>query len=220
MKSYLALILTCMLALATGCAKSHYNYYPEEKIVTYGNIGETKTVLAGNSIIHSQKETITDVLYVPTHIAEYNIEIPKGRYLKIGEDSNNVYFEAITTKGRRCRVDGEPTVTELVYKKSNSKIYPDAPGMISLVSFDGARIEHTISTKQVNRDYFFKSLDYGGSKGKYITFIFKEGSIENKITHDTTKSKIFSYNGAQVEILNYDSDALTCKIISQFDIYD
>lgn len=220
MKRVIALVLCILGFTISGCAKSHYNYYPEEKIINYGDAGEVKTVLAGNSIMHSQKETLTDVLNVPRHIAEYNIEIPKGRYMKIGEDSSKIYFESTSDKGRPCRVDGMPQVAELVYKKSDGKIYPDAPGMVSFVSFEGARIEKNVSTKQTGRDYYFKSLDYGGSKGKYVTFIFKEGPAENRITHDASQSKMFSYNGAQIEIINYDPDTLTCKIISPFDVYD
>ena len=209
------------MILLTGCSSNNFNYYPEEKFINYGEPGEIKTVLAGDSILHTQKEVLTDALEVTKHIDEFNIIIPKGIYLKSGEDKNNIYFYPVSMEGRPVLVNkSSQYILSIAYKKSTNKFYPDIDGGFALISFSDGKIIKNLRTKKMDNDFLYKSLDYGGSKGQYVSFVYREGSNQQRMTVDTKQSKIFSYDGAKIEILKFNQDTLTCKIISHFDLFD
>ncbi|MCR5220248.1 MAG: hypothetical protein K6E31_04540 [bacterium] len=217
------IILSIFVLILTGCvAKDIYNYYPEEKYISYGNPREVKTVLVGDSIIHMQKEIITDLLEVENHISSNNIVVPKGRYLKIGEDNDSIYFSLQTVKGRYIVFNGFPQHEGyLSYKKSSNKFYiNDVVDLIKPEYMKYAKILKNQRMKNVNRDFFFRSLDYGGSKNNLISFIYREGDNQQRMTHDASQSRVFSYQGAKIEIIEYDQNSVTCKIISKFDVFD
>ena len=212
--------LVCLIIL-NGCSKDIHNYYPEEKFVSYGAVNEVKTVLAGDSIMHVQKEIITDILEVTKHIHEYNISIPKGSYVKLGEDADNIYFSPETLKGRKVTISNTPLESGwIVFRKSDNKFYPDADGTISFVSFSDGKILRNQRTKLINQDFLYRSIDYGGSKKNLVRFIYREGDNIQNLTHNMNDSKIFSYQGAKVEIITYDNDTLTYKILEPLDIFD
>lgn len=220
------LSLFCLVILAiamlTGCGTKHvHNFYPEEKFVAYGELGEVKTVLVGDSIMHIQKEMITDILEVTRHIEEYNIVIPKGHYLKTGSNGDIVYFMPQSMDGRWVRIDGFPLEAGwLEYNLSTKKFFPDSDEIICLVSFTDGRMKKNERVKQVNTDFLYRSLSYGGSKKHLVSFIYREGDNEHRMTLNTKHSKVFKYQGCQVEVLDFDADSLTCKIISKIDLFD
>jgi hypothetical protein len=220
----LSLFCLSLLALVmlSGCGtKNVHNFYPEEKFVAYGEPGEVKTVLVGDSIMHVQKEIITDILEVTRHIEEYNLVIPKGHYLKTGANKNIIYFMPKSMDGRWVRISGIPLESGWIeYNLDTKKFFPDSDEAFCLVSFTDGRIKKNERIKQTNTDFLYRSLSYGGAKKHYVSFVYREGDNEHRMTLDTKKSKIFKYQGCEVEVIDFDSDSLTCKILSKLDLFD
>ena len=221
-KIFFLCLAVLAIAMLAGCGtKNVHNSYPEEKFVAYGEPGEVKTVLVGDSIMHIQKEVITDMLEVTRHIEEYNIVIPKGHYPKTGSNGDVIYFMPQSMEGRWVRIDGVPLeVGWLEYHVSTQKFFPELDGGMCLVSFTDGRIKKNVRTKKSNADFLYRSLSYGGAKKHYVSFIYKEGDNEHRMTLDTKRSKRFKYQGCEVEVLDFDADFLTCKIISKLDLFD
>jgi predicted small lipoprotein YifL len=219
-------ILFCLavfaVSLLTGCGtKNVHNFYPEEKFVAYGEVGEVKSVLVGDSIMHVQKEVITDILEVTRHIEEYNLVIPKGHYLKTGANKNIIYFAPKNMDGRWVRISGIPLESGWIeYHLDTNKFFPDSDEAFCLVRFTDGRIKKNERVKQVNSDFLYRSLAYGGSKKHLVSFIYREGDNEQRMTLNTKLSKTFKYQGCEVEVLDFDADSLTCKILSKIDLFD
>lgn len=214
--------LACFLLLGCG-AQSPYNYHPDEKIITYGKIGEVKTVLLGDSIIHYQVETVSDVIEIEKNITGGLISpvfIPKGTYIKNGSKGNTEYFDPISIKGGEASA-GRFKVLSLAYNNKSKNLSLDIAGEVLIWSTkEGFKVERNQRLKKNDNDYKMRSLAYAGSHNNLLSFEYREGSNTQRITHNMSNSHIFSYNGSQIEILKYDEHSLTCKIIKEFDIFN
>lgn len=214
------LFLYCAFAVfsLTGCGyKSPYNYYPEETIVQYGAINEVQVVLAGDNILHYEVEKLSEVVEVQETLSVLGSMIPRGLYEKTGEDSSNIYFRSVSTKGDRVENDAYKPRGLVVFKRSQ-KLTIMLPGDYMLWSWDeGWRVQKS-RLKDRSDDFNMRSLTYVGSRGPLLSFRYKEGKTSQRITHNMTNSAIFSYRGAEIEILSFDEHTLTCKVLREFDM--
>lgn len=225
MKNFLLLFSSVACLLLIGCgAQSPYNYHPDEKIITYGKIGEIKTVLLGDSIIHYQVETVADVIEVEQNITGgfvfTNVFIPKGTYVKNGSKGNTEYFDPVSIKGSQVSAGGFRVIS-LVYNNKNNNLSLDLAGEVLFWSTkEGFKIERGQRLKKSGDDYKMRRLAYAGSHNNLLSFEYREGPNTQRITHNMGNGPLFSYNGSQIEILKYDDRSLTCKIIKEFDIFN
>lgn len=214
------LVVWCVIAVFSLAAcgyKSPYNYYPEETLVQYGTINEVQTVLSGDNILHYEVEKLSEVVEVQETLSVLGSMIPRGLYEKTGEDSNNVYFRSVSTKGDRVENDSYKP-RGLVVFKSSQKLSIMLPGDYLLWSWDeGWRIQES-RIKERSADFNMRSLSYGGSRGPLLSFRYKEGKTTQRITHDSAKGTIFKYRGAEIEIVSFDEHTLICKVLQEFDI--
>lgn len=214
-----------MALLLTACGnKSPHNYNPEEKITQYSRKGEVKEVLSGDSIIHYQAEIIADTLVVPQNLVSADgimvpLLIPAGVYVKTGETEKKIFFSRKSVRGYVAKAEGS-SVTDIVYDKSSQKLTLNVAGEIILRSWDsGFSIKNNARIKVENDDVKMRSLNYNGSHGKLLSFKYKEGKNVQRITHNMDEGNIFTYQGAEVEIIKYDSKVLTCRVIKEFDMF-
>lgn len=214
------LVLCCIFTTFSfaGCGyKSPYNYYPEETVIQYGSINETQTVLSGDNILHYEVEKLSEVVEVQETLSVLGSMVPRGLYEKTGEDSSNIYFRSVSTKGARVENDSYKP-RGLVVFKSSKKLTIMLPGDYMLWSWDeGWRLQKS-RLKERSDDFNMRSLSYGGSRGPLLSFRYKEGKTSQRITHDSSKSKIFKYRGAEIEIVSFDEHTLTCKVLQEFDL--
>ncbi len=224
MKKILACcLLACMIM---GCAgpRSPYNYSEEKKITTYTDIGQVKDVRIEDTIIHYQVESVADVLEVPRplHIEEdifLPIFIPKGTYVKTGEDESRIFFEPESIKGKVAKTNSE-NVTDIVYIKKSHELTVSISNGIILRNFDsGFSIKRNTRLKEQDSDKEMRSLAYAGAHKNLVSFTYREGKNEQRITHNMDTGHVFRYQGAEIEILSYDAHSIKCKVLKGFDIF-
>ncbi len=219
----LLMVLSLNLA-ACGGPRSPYNYSEQEKIFTYGDVGQTKDVLKGDTILHYQVESVADVLEVPRPLNMdrgifISVFIPKGLYVKTGEDESRIFFEPKSTKGDKAKTS-EYDVTDLVYHKHTHELtitVEEEPMMRTFSS--GFTIKKNMRLKEKDGDDNLRSLSYAGSHKKLVSFEYREGANKQRITHNTENGPIFRYQGAEVEVISYDEKSLRCKVLKEFDVF-
>ena len=212
-----------LYGLLAACAPhSPNNYTAEDKVTRYAYVGEVRTVRSGDSIMHYQTEVLSDSLVVPQNLSVTGLtrmSIPAGVYPKTGEDSTRVFFSRKSTRGWVAKAF--KPVSDILYYKADGKLTvnlevygPNSGGWTS-----GFRIESDARIKVRGEDVQVRSLSYGGSSGKLVTFVFKEGRNTQRITHNMADGNIFRYQGGEVEIVAYDSKSLTCKVLKEMDLF-
>ncbi len=221
---FLVLVTFTGLLSACGGPRSPYNYSEQEKVFTYSDVGVIKDVLKGDTIIHYQKEMVSDVLEIPRPLNMergifVSVFIPKGIYVKTGEDEKRIFFEPKSIKGDKAKTN-DYDVTDLVYYKANNELtisVEEEPMMRTFKS--GFHIKKNMRLKERDGDKELRSLAYATSHKNLISFKYTEGENEQRLTHNMENGSIFRYQGAEIEILSYDAHTLKCKVIKGFDMF-
>ncbi len=219
-------LLLCLCAVLMACAgpRSPYNYMPQEKVTTYEDIGHVKDVLEDDNIIHYHVEKVADVIKLPAPLNMapgifVGIYIPEGIYQKTGEDASKIYFKPKSIRGEEIDVS-EAKVTDLIYLKDDNALTVSIEKGSIMRSFkSGFTLMRNARIKELQEDGYMRSLSYGGSHGKLVSFEYREGENKQRITHNMDKGNIFKYQGAEVEILSYDKHSLQCKVLKGFDVF-
>lgn len=230
MKTRLSAWLACTLLGSTlllgACGPQNpRNYNPRQDIKEYSDAGQTREVRNGDTIIHYQGEIISDVLRVPQNLVNnggglmVQIFIPAGTYPKTGEDDKRIFFSRKSTRGYVAKA-GSEHVEDIVYTKSSGKLNLKVPGELILRGWDsGFSILKDSRLKVRDEDYQNRSLVYAGSTGTLLSFRFKEGKNSHRLTHNMNDGKVFRYEGAEVEIVSYIPQVLTCRVLKEFDLF-
>ncbi len=224
MKRVLFLCLCISVLLGCSGPRSPYNYMPQEKVANYGEIGKVKDVLEGDNIIHYHVEKVADVVKVhaPLNMAPgifVGIYIPEGIYQKTGEDASKIYFKPKSIRREEIDVT-EAKVTDLIYLKDDNALTVSIEKGSIMRSFkSGFTLMRNARLKELQEDEYMRSLSYGGSHKNLVSFEYREGDNKQRVTHNMNKGNIFTYQGAEVEIISYDDHSLTCKVLKGFDVF-
>ncbi len=209
-----------------GCVgpRSPYNYTKQEKVMSYSHVGQVRDVLVNDNIIHYHVEKVSDVvevhstLFMPKSLF-ISFLIPEGTYQKTGEDGDRIFFKPTSLRGEKATAD-DRTVTDIVYIKDDHALTISIDDDLIMRSFNsGFSIKKNARLKDRGEDEEMRSLSYGGSHQKLVSFEYREGENKQRITHNMENGNIFSYEGAQVEIISYDAHALKCKVLKGFDVF-
>ncbi len=209
-----------------GCVgpRSPYNYTRQEKVTSHSHVGQVRDVLVDDNIIHYHVEEVSDVvevhstLFMPKSIF-ISFLIPEGTYQKTGEDADRIFFKPTSLRGEKATAD-DRTVTDIVYLKDDNALTISIDDDIIMRSFNaGFTLKKNARIKQRGEDEEMRSLSYGGSHQKLVSFEYREGENKQRITHNMENGSIFSYEGAQVEIIAYDAHSLKCKVLKGFDVF-
>ncbi len=220
------LIVCLFSSLFLGCSgpRSPYNYMPQEKVSTFEEIGQVKDVLKNDNIIHYHVEKVADVIKIPMPLNKapgilVGIYIPEGIYQKTGEDESKIYFKPKSIRGEEIDVT-EAKVTDLIYLKKDNALTVSIESGTIMRSFEGGfNLVRNARLKELQEDEYMRSLSYGGSHGKLVSFEYREGDNKQRITHNMDKGTLFRYQGAEIEIISYDKHSLQCKVLKGFDIF-
>ncbi len=220
----ISLFLTVIVA---GCASSGpavvYNYSSEVVEANLPNVGELVTRNVGDSILVREKYTSAVALRLKTPVPYGLHFFPAGNYKMLGSNETTSFFAPLSDDEKSISLQGNARqyVTAIAVKKSNvNTICPIhlVSGMQCIDAF--ASIE---KQKFIDQNSYEQTLIYNGNSGSKINIGYREFSeglarpaFNNNVEYDLEKSKIISYKGAQIEVVEANNNTITFKILKKF----
>jgi len=207
-----------VLGLVTGCTAVQYSgsssaieevdYPPLEDVVT-ASVGDT---VVDKGFVHEEK-----VLFVKEGVDTGSYDIPSQTYSQVGTGGQEELFSA-NGVGRAARAD--PVKALAVDKSSDDEL-------CVISTYGGSRcfdadyeIRDRISR---SRSSFQKTLVYNGREGDRISFDYREyrkttsrAAVDEQVEHDLGESGQIDYRGAEIEVVEADSDSITYRLLSNF----
>lgn len=206
-----------------GCSSVPYNYTPEQK---YFSIPELNMVIAaglGEPLLDQGISTTRDVLYIkqPTSISFYRIK--PGKFIKIGEDNKNEYFNQDLTTGFSINsglISAPDATATLVKNKSTGNFCVTRPADIDVC---GTIITEEKKESVLSSTGFRRTLIYSGRVENKLKISYREYSndmtrtaFNTDVEYDLNESKLIGYSGARLEILSATNTKITYKVIKNF----
>lgn len=215
MKKILVASLACLVII--GCSSIPNNASTKVHEFTLPEINQVTEVSVGEFMLDQGRSITKKHLVVKEDISGAYYNIAAGDYPERGFDKRS-YFQARNTKG--TIVSGMDTGTALTFSK----------GKICVTSSMGYKDYKCYDANAEERDLTFitdaafrQTLIYNGSVGDKINISYREFSgstarqaFTNDVEYDMSRSKVFSYKGARIEVLEYNNNSITYRLLSPF----
>ncbi len=219
-KQFILLVFALSL---TACAnQAVYNYTPKVNSFSSPPINEIVSVGVGENMLSQGISTEREILITsqPNTIALYTI--PKGSYVKIGEDDKFHYYSgALNNLFITTGIFNVPDLNVNVglNKESNEVC------IIRRMEFlfcDEVKAERKQEIVESNAN-FQQTLIYSGKVGTNLNLSYREFSdnrarpaFNNDVVYDLATSNEISYKGAIIEVIEATNRNITYRVISNF----
>jgi hypothetical protein len=189
----------------------------ETKEYIIPEIGIESTAFLGDSLIREGKTVKQDemTLYKSFGTPSFTSYHPTGNYTLIGKkDDSNIYqFDTMFSNGwTSCYPQLIEDANGIVYRKTIA-------GKIELKSTDYQKKQVLID----NSGSYEQNLIYTGSEGDILKFTYREfvddmarPAFTIDATYDYGKDNVLRFRGALLEVINFDNQSITYKLISGF----
>lgn len=216
------LLLLVTSAVLTGCVSAPTNYIAPTIEISEPPLGSTSTVYVGEYMVRQGTYVEREAILVTTKGESFSYDILAGIYVKKGKSADGTtYYPAAGVKGGG--VDRNPIADPWSLVMINDKGELCVVTAFSMESCtDGGQWQET--THAVASDNSFQqSLIYSGRIGDKINIGYREFSssiarpaFNNDVEYDLSDSKVIGYKGARLEILEADNEAVTFKMLRNF----
>lgn len=210
-----------ILTLSVGCAAPKYNYQGVTKNISKPLIGEVSEAYIGDKILVEGQYTEKEAYYVPEEKNKSNHTIiPKGYYLKTGEDAKGSYYLPVNSIPEGAILPHNQGIRSILVTKKND---------FCLVDFYSYRychfkdIGHTATVNVVGNSSFQRTLIYSGKVGNKVNIGYREYSsniarpaFNNDVEYDLNESRQIGYKGALLEIIDANNQRIQYKVLKGF----
>lgn len=217
MKQCLLLVIALTV---TGCATVPYNGSVKKiELSSIPEIGVVATVNIGDDLLAKATVTTEDVLVVHDAVDGIAYNIPPSRYRQIGYDSEKQFY---SNRGITWNPFADPPQALAI------PLIAGEEKEICVISVFGTsscyEANYSIDS-EVSREgnSFRQALIFSGRIGKKIKIGYREFSTDlskpafnNDVTYELPDSKILSYKGAQIEVIDIEDTAITYRVLATF----
>lgn len=210
------LCLLFVVAILSGCASMKHNYAPTVTQRDFPQIHKENTVYVGESMLIQGSLVKHDILKVNATIDGACYDIPRGIYLKTGDDDKKQYFSVV---GNGVQVERagicDPFTGMYVPRDNQSKV-------CVITIFNGTSCyDGDIEIKNVaiaSPDHIQKSIIFSGKKDNEIEFMYVEKSgiqtvHSHVVKYDLSKTDIIGYRGARIKIIASTNESITYVVM-------
>lgn len=232
--SIVRLILTALAVfMASGCASPVTRPTVEKSHFSSPEVGAKATASIGDRMLlqgMSERFRAVDLLYPVSIKGEYSVSA--GQYQVIAEQSDYLYLapypggSTVDPQGAISSKSGADANKRFVRlnKQTGQACVVDGIGTIrsTWCSVGGAQFEEGTGQAFSQRS-FQQTLLYSGRTGDYITLRYREFSggyarsaFENEARYDLGESKVISYKGATIEVLEATNQHIKFRLVKGF----
>lgn len=214
--------------LLVGCATPVYNYAPTDKVISVPPVGETRTVVVGDNMLHHGAQSEQSYLYVEEEVRFGTVLHPftlgKGLYLKVGEDEESAFFEPENhfEGGGMLRRSPLADPTKAVQAYTNENKLCGISVFRAQLCNDEAKYR-LVTRSTPDPRVLQRLLIYNGKIGEQIQIAYAESgpasvrNVTNVISYDLSDSNIVRFKEVRIEILESTRESVTYRILSGFD---
>ena len=203
---------------------------PETKYWIIPSLNEVETSYIGDSLLKEGTTTASEaiVLYKDHGILGFSAYHPAGAYKLVGTVVRN-FGTAEHPDKKTCNVYQFPNMCTNGWSMVYPQLIETPEGEVYRLTLNyGKELlntdEYTKKTViDVNDYYFEQQLIYTGAEGKILKFSYREfadGSARPAFTIDATydlsKEPTIRFKGAVLQIIDYDNQSITYKVLSGF----
>ncbi|NAS06211.1 hypothetical protein GPS47_11510 [Acinetobacter haemolyticus] len=215
------IILAMGLAIGlVGCAAPKYNYVAVPQNVSKPPIGSVNEAYVGDQLLVQGTYTERDAYYVPEAQKKFLINIPKGYYLKTGEDQNGSHYSPLNNIPDGANIPNSSGIISLLVTNDNSLC------LISMYLQKSCHFKDIGENRKVSvamDNSFQQTLIYSGKVGNKINIGYREFSssvarpaFNNDVEYDLSESKQIGYKGALLEIIDATNQSIKYKVLRNF----
>lgn len=214
------LLSVCLLGFGlVGCTAPKYNYQAVSKNISKPPIGTINEAYVGDKMLTQGAYTEQEAYYVPAPQKKFAFNLPKGFYLKTGDDAKGSYYSAVNSIPDGAIIPGGGVQSVLV--TPDNKLCLIDIYFNKLCHFNNVGEKRTVSVASDNA--FQQTLIYSGKVGNKINIGYREFSsnmarpaFNNDVEYDLSESKQIGYKGALLEVINADNQKITYKVLRNF----
>ena len=224
----LLFVLLCV-AFLSGCATPKYNYVPQARHISEPQLDVVTTAHVGEEIARQGTLNEQEALHVEASIkvGSFAYTILPGYYKKTGEDERSEYYIPYSgsDSGQIVKKWFVDPWKSIEVSKKEQKI-----GIVTIFNLHG--MEEATGFNRVKKsfqpdDSFLQTLLYNGRVGNTIRLGYREfwnnearPSVSNDVEYDIAESKMVSYKGARIEILEATNQYIKYMLIRNFKTVD
>jgi hypothetical protein len=227
MKKYLALVVTVALV---GCASPRTVYTPQIDVFSNPAIGAVVDASPGEPMLSQGRNRIYDAIEFVEPVAMGTSGIfvlPAGKYIKESESSQVEFFswdEFSRPTNGGITSDGQKLKNIWLFKSLAMKAVCLQTVASKLYCADKEKAPFQRVKAAVNdRDHVQMTLLYSGKVGNKITLSYREFSgdvsrpaFTNAVEYDMNESKVVSYKGAQIEVVDATNQMIRYRVLKNF----
>ena len=206
-----------------GCTAPKYNYQAVSQNISKPPIGSVNEAYVGDKMLTQGVFTEREAYYIPEAKKKFLLTIPKGYYLKTGEDEKGSYYSTINNIPDGAVIPGDG-IQSIVVTPQNDLCFIDIY-FNKVCHFKNIGEKRKISV--ANDNSFQQTLIYSGKVGNKINIGYREFSssvarpaFNNDVEYDLNESKTIGYKGALLEVIDANNQSIKYKVLKNFNKVD
>lgn len=206
-----------------GCTAPKYNYQAVSQNVSKPPIGSVNEAYVGDKMLTQGVFTEREAYYIPEAKKKFLFTMPKGFYLKTGEDKKGSYYSAVNNIPDGAIIPGGG-IQSIVVTPQNDVCFIDIY-FNKVCHFKDIGEKRKISV--ANDNSFQQTLIYSGKVGNKINIGYREFSssiarpaFNNDVEYDLNESKTIGYKGALLEVIDANNQSIKYRVLKNFNKVD
>ena len=167
--------------------------------------------------------TEREAYFIPEAKKKFLFTMPKGFYLKTGEDGKGSYYQAVNNIPDGAIIPGGG-IQSILVTPQNDLCFIDIY-FNKVCHFKDIGEKRKISV--ANDNSFQQTLIYSGKVGNKINIGYREFSssmarpaFNNDVEYDLNESKTIGYKGALLEVIDANNQSIKYKVLKNFNKVD
>ena len=206
-----------------GCTAPKYNYQAVSQNVSKPPIGSVNEAYVGDKMLTQGVFTEREAYFIPEAKKKFLFTMPKGFYLKTGEDGKGNYYQAVNNIPDGAIIPGGG-IQSILVTPQNDLCFIDIY-FNKVCHFKDIGEKRKISV--ANDNSFQQTLIYSGKVGNKINIGYREFSssmarpaFNNDVEYDLNESKTIGYKGALLEVIDANNQSIKYKVLKNFNKVD
>ena len=206
-----------------GCTAPKYNYQAVSQNISKPPINSVNEAYVGDKMLTQGVFTEREAYFIPEAKKKFLFTMPKGFYLKTGEDGKGNYYQAVNNIPDGAIIPGGG-IQSILVTPQNDLCFIDIY-FNKVCHFKDIGEKRKISV--ANDNSFQQTLIYSGKVGNKINIGYREFSssvarpaFNNDVEYDLNESKTIGYKGALLEVIDANNQSIKYKVLKNFNKVD
>ena len=206
-----------------GCTAPKYNYQAVSQNISKPPINSVNEAYVGDKMLTQGVFTEREAYFIPEAKKKFLFTMPKGFYLKTGEDGKGSYYQAVNNIPDGAIIPGGG-IQSILVTPQNDLCFIDIY-FNKVCHFKNIGEKRKISV--ANDNSFQQTLIYSGKVGNKINIGYREFSssmarpaFNNDVEYDLNESKTIGYKGALLEVIDANNQSIKYKVLKNFNKVD